>query len=175
MSYILSIVKNDIPSAKKAAWKYLEELPLSREEETPAEFVNLIDKLTKKYPCISTLPDYELHTGVWSDGPLINNALKNIVTIGIARQVNHLVPFVIDTALKMGFAVFDIQMDKIYKPSKKSDKRNVVDTVDYIFDGLEEFMVLNQLKKSRSLKRKLRVVFIECRFIAVNMVLRDIF
>jgi len=85
--------------------------------EPANDFVELIKKFTEKYPCICDLSDDKIDDGVWSDGPLINNAGNDVTTLGVVfSQVENVIPFVIEIANKNGFVVFDGQIDKIFRP-----------------------------------------------------------
>lgn len=117
MSYTVTITRNDIPNDDKQAWDYIETLYAAESEKSSPDFVNLIEKLTEKYPCICDLPDDLVDDGVWSDGPLVNNAGDKITTIGVVySQVENVIPFVIETANRMGFVVFDGQTGSIARP-----------------------------------------------------------
>lgn len=81
------------------------------EEASPA-FAELHRRLTARYPCIC-----DDDAGPWSDGPLINNFGQEIATLGISySRVAEVLPFLIETALAMGFSVVDGQDDKIHRP-----------------------------------------------------------
>ncbi len=117
MSYTVSITRSDIPANDDLAWKQMENLYNNDSGEHAPDFVELINKLKEKYPCICDLPDDEVDNGVWSDGPLVNNAGKDITTLGVVfSQVENVIPFLIKTANQMGFVVFDGQTGIISRP-----------------------------------------------------------
>ncbi|WP_320051677.1 hypothetical protein [uncultured Acetobacteroides sp.] len=118
MSYNISITRNDVPADDKQAWEYVEALYNADSGEPSADFVELIKKLTEKFPCICDLPDDEVDDGVWSDGPLVNNAGDRITVLGVVfSQVENVIPFVIETSNRLGFVVFDYQTETISRPS----------------------------------------------------------
>ena len=134
MSYNLTISRNNISSDDKQAWADLDSL-YEKEDlatEQGQDFLDLIEKLKAKFPCICDLPDDEVDDGVWSDGPLSNNAGKDLTTLGVVwSQVDNAIPFLIKTANEKGFVVFDSQTGIISRPqsktssvAKKSDDSN---------------------------------------------------
>ncbi|HVD96912.1 MAG TPA: hypothetical protein VNB90_01830 [Cytophagaceae bacterium] len=117
MSYILSITKNNIPILDKDAWKFLDELSASNTKEPAKEFINLLNTITQEYPDITTLSEDKADEGVWSDGPLINNARSNVMTLGILpHYAGEVADFIIKAANKQGLIVFDFQLGQIYRP-----------------------------------------------------------
>ncbi len=117
MSYTVSITRNDISPNDQIAWQQVEKLDEQENGESSPDFISLINKLTERYPCICDLPEDDVDEGVWSDGPLIDNAGKNITILAIVySQVDQVLPFLIETANQMGFVVFDYQEEKIYRP-----------------------------------------------------------
>ena len=122
MSYIVSITKSDLPSSDKEAWSYLEELQknyFNTTNESAQIFLDLLSDLTEKYPCICDLPDDKIDDGVWSDGPLKNNAGKEMMSLGVTfSNVNNVIPFLIQKANKLNLTVFDTQTGQIHRPKQ---------------------------------------------------------
>ena len=119
MSYTISITRNDIPKNDKQAWKFLEEIYQTDSGKPSKDFIDLIKRLTKKYPCICDLSEAQVDDGVWSDGPLVNNAGDKITTLGVVySQVENVIPFIIETSNTLGFVVFDRQTGLINRPNK---------------------------------------------------------
>ncbi len=116
MSYNVFITRNDIPQEDSKAWEIINTLDSGEFGNGSIDFKNLILKLTEKYPCICDLSDEELDKCVWSDGPLINNAGKDITVLGICNNIEEVVPFIIKTANGMNFVVFDDQIGAIFRP-----------------------------------------------------------
>lgn len=121
MSYIISITRKDIPKIDKLAWVLLDKLILREKKKKPKQdFLDLIEKLISKYQCISKLSDDDIDNGVWSDGPLINNAGHDITTLGLVdNKVDEVLPFIISMANKNGFVVFDKQTNIIHRTDDK--------------------------------------------------------
>lgn len=124
MSYIVHILPPPVPEDDAAAWEFMLEIAERRPEgEVPQVFHELMDRLTRRYPCICDLPDDDLDDGVWSDGPLRNNATHAITILGISfPHVEKVQPFVVSTANALGLIVFDDQVGKIYRPTKERGK-----------------------------------------------------
>jgi hypothetical protein len=128
MSYTVSITRNDIPRDDKQAWKFMKELYNNDNGQPSKDFVDLIKKLTEQYPCICDLPHDKVDDGVWSDGPLIDNAGDKITTLGVVySQVENVIPFVIETSNNLGFVVFDGQTGLISRPDKNTTPNNKPD------------------------------------------------
>lgn len=119
MSYNVTISRNNISTDNKQAWVNLDML-YEKEDmatEQAADFLALIEKLKEKFPCICDLPKDKVDDGVWSDGPLSNNAGKDLTTLGVVfSQVDNVIPFLIKTANENGFVVFDPQTSIISRP-----------------------------------------------------------
>lgn len=93
MSYNVAICIQPIPSDDKSAWLALDGL-IDAEGAVPLVFKQLHDQLTRKYPCICTLSDEEVDSGVWSDGPLWNNFGHRAAVLGIVySRVEEVLPF----------------------------------------------------------------------------------
>lgn len=123
MSYTISITGNDVPKDDKLAWKYMEDLYNNDSGKASEEFIELIKKLTEKYPCICDLPDDKIDDGVWSDGPLVNNAGDKITTLGVVfSQVENVIHFIIETSNNLGFVVFDGQSGIIHRPRQNEEQ-----------------------------------------------------
>ena len=76
---------------------------------TPA-IVRYVEAVTAKYPCICTLDDDSVDDGVWSDGPLINNARGRLFYFGIVgSRFREVAPFAVSVAHEMGLVCFDPQ------------------------------------------------------------------
>ena len=119
MSFTVSIVVPPVPASGKAAWAALGGI-LERRQAGPRspEFQALYDQLVARYPCICTLADDD-DSGVWSDGPLIDNFEHGVAVIGIRYDhVDKVLPFLVRTATDLGFVVFDDQNGKIHRPQK---------------------------------------------------------
>jgi len=115
MSYNILLTRNTIPADDNQAWKYLWELKEKENRVKAADFLALIEKFKLKYPCICDLEDPD--AGIWSDGPLSNNAGENVTTLGlIYPAVEEALPFLIQTANENGFVVFDDQVGEIFRP-----------------------------------------------------------
>ena len=122
MSYNITLTRNTVPSDNNKAWKYWEELQKQETDEQSEDFLDLIEKFKKKFPCICDLPDDEIDNGVWSDGPLSNNAGKNLTTLGIVfSAVENVMPFLVETANENNFVVFDHQSGKIFRPKSTAN------------------------------------------------------
>jgi hypothetical protein len=81
----------------------------SNEAPSPAirEFVAAI---TTDHPDLTDLPDDEIDEGVWSDGPLINNARGPFFYFGIVwSRAEDVAPTVARIAAKRGLVCFDPQ------------------------------------------------------------------
>jgi hypothetical protein len=129
MSYNVTISRNIISPYDDQAWVDLDKLYEKENSATEQgqDFLDLIEKLKEKFPCISDLPDDKIDEGVWSDGPLSGNAGKDLTTLGVVySQVDNAIPFLIKTANECGFVVFDPQTGIISRPpapTSNSDKK----------------------------------------------------
>lgn len=120
MSYTISITRNVVSSNDELAWDELEQICEREESATDhaRDFLIFIESLKLRFPCICDLSDDEIEAkGVWTDGPLSNNAGADLIILGVIfSHVHEVVPFVISMASKVGFVVFDPQEGKIYRP-----------------------------------------------------------
>ena len=122
MSYTVEIVMGEAPQSYERALEICDELAEAQSqrlasngqmfEKPSARMIELHDRLTATYPCITIDPD-----GAWSDGPLINNFGEQLATLGISFSfVGDVVPFLIKTANQMGFWVLDVQDEVLHLP-----------------------------------------------------------
>lgn len=118
MSYNVTISRKNISPDDKQAWAELNKLYEQEDSATEQgqDFLDLIEKLKVKFPCICYLPDDKVDDGIWSDGPLSNNAGKDLTTLGVVfSQVDNAIPFLIKTANDNGFVVFVTSLSKRVK------------------------------------------------------------
>ena len=91
MGFTMAIVIPPVPVDNTEAWARLDGF-CEEKGPTPAVFQELHDRLTAKYPCISTLPDDEIDDAVWSDGPLINNFGRRAAVLENTRRAVEQLP-----------------------------------------------------------------------------------
>ena len=123
MSYTVDIMSAPLPRSYDEAFALRDQRIEERDarigsntgspfEEPSGEMRELHRRLTARFPCICDDPD-----GPWSDGPLINNFGQRAATLGISFSgVAEALPFLIATALEMGFWVLDGQDDVVHLP-----------------------------------------------------------
>lgn len=117
MSYTVTITRNDAPAEDEAAWVWLRACLKQEAGEQADDFLALVERFKAVYPCICDLPDDKADEGVWSDGPLSNNAGNNAATLGMVfSAVDTVLPFLVATSNEAGFTVFDYQTKTIYRP-----------------------------------------------------------
>jgi len=105
-----------IPDEDEKAWQMLDAL-IDAKGEAPEVFRKLHDRLTAKYPCISTLSDDEVDEGVWSGGPLWNDFGHRAAVLGMVySRVAEVLPFLVKTANDLDLVVFDWAGPSIYRP-----------------------------------------------------------
>jgi hypothetical protein len=116
MSYNVAIVIPPVAAADAKAWAELDAL-IEHEGPRPAVFQKLHDKLTAKFPCMSSLPDDQVDDAVWSDGPLIENFQHRAAVLGMSySRVEEVLPFLVEKANDLGLVVFDWGTETIHRP-----------------------------------------------------------
>jgi len=86
------------------------------------KFVALAERLTKRYPCITSrqaeeMPESEL---AWSDGPLDGKTASAVYGLGVRVDLLAEVrPFVVDQAKALGLNVFDPQAGEVFLANSK--------------------------------------------------------
>lgn len=125
MGYLVTITRMPIPNDDHQAWSNLREtLAKAAGTEVPRVYLQLIDRLTSKFSCICDLSNDEVDDGVWTDGPLRNNAGPLVTTLGIVpERVEDVLPFLIETSNGLGLTVFDQQTGRIYRPKKAEGEK----------------------------------------------------
>ena len=123
MSYGVDILSGELPNSYEEALFIRDRETDARDsrlgtgadlgfEAPSAQMLELHRRLTAQHPCIMDDPD-----GPWSDGPLINNFGQRAATLGISfSRLAKVLPFLIATATKMGFWVFDAQDEAVHLP-----------------------------------------------------------
>lgn len=115
LSYAVAIVVPPVSSKDKEAWKQLDVLT-EQEGPAPDVFLDLHDRLTARFPCLSSLSDDEIDDGVWSDGPLWNNFGNKAAVLGMVySRVAEVLPFLIESANSLGLVVFDWTSGAIHR------------------------------------------------------------
>ncbi|CAA6679102.1 MULTISPECIES: hypothetical protein [unclassified Lentimonas] len=126
MSYSLVFARLEIPADDELALRWVKnKFQAHYDDERPPHsiFQRLHDALVDRFPCLSTLPEHERDDAVWVDGPLINNFSHDLAIVAFHfTRVEDVMPFVVETALKVGCTVFDLQGMNVYRP--KHDSRN---------------------------------------------------
>ena len=85
----------------------------------PSERIKaFIAALTERYPDITELPDDEVDDGVWSDGPLVDNASGPIFYFGIVgSRAEDVTEYVAHIAAEHGLVCFDPQSGRCVRGS----------------------------------------------------------
>ncbi len=117
MSFNLAFWVGDAPADDLAAIatfqrQYAEHMRDDRHDPAPALLAFLAD-VTRTFPDLVDLPDDQVDDGVWSDGPLTNNASGPMLYLGIVwSRVDDVVPVLVERARTHGLVVFDPQAGK---------------------------------------------------------------
>ncbi|HEY1692984.1 MAG TPA: hypothetical protein VGG39_12530 [Polyangiaceae bacterium] len=83
-------------------------------KEPPSQAIAaFVAAITSEYPDIVDLPDEKVDDGVWSDGPLLDDASGPLFYFGVVGSfVEDVVPFVTRVAAEQGLVCFDPQEGK---------------------------------------------------------------
>ena len=115
MSYVVTITSLPLPDKDEEAWDRFAEIDEANAGTfgSPGPVIEkLYKQLSERYPCINEAPD-----SPWTDGPLRNNYGRDVAAVGIIySRVAEVLPFVIETATRLGCTVLDGQDDKIHRP-----------------------------------------------------------
>jgi hypothetical protein len=115
MSYTIAVIAPPIPANDAEAWTALDSL-IDQQGPVPTVFRTFHDRLTARYPCLSSLPDDQIDDGVWSDGPLWNNFSHRAAVLGLVySSVEQVLPFLIETATALDLAVFDWATKQVHR------------------------------------------------------------
>lgn len=115
MSYNIAVVVPPLPASDAEAWTILDSL-IEQQGSPSSIFRELHDRLTARYPCLSSLPDDQIDDGVWSDGPLWNNFGHRTAVLGMSySRVDEVLPFLIKTANSLNLAVFDWTTEQVHR------------------------------------------------------------
>jgi hypothetical protein len=116
MSYNVAVVVPPVPAGDAEAWAALDGL-IAQEGPRPDVFQELHDRLTARYPCMSTLPDDEVDDAAWSDGPLLDNFRHRAAVLGLSSsRAEEVLPFLVETAHALGLVVFDWADGNVHRP-----------------------------------------------------------
>jgi hypothetical protein len=117
MSYNVAVVVPPVPADDAEAWAGLNEW-IEQLGPRPGVILELHDRLTARFPCMSAVPDDQIDDTVWSDGPLINNFLHRAAVLGVSYpRVGEVLPFLVETATALGLVVFDWATERVYRPT----------------------------------------------------------
>ena len=87
--------------------------------EAPAapELLAFLDEITKRYPDLMDLDDDHVDDGVWSDGPLTNNATGTLLYLGIvSNRAEEVTSYLVEVAARHGLTAFDPQAQRLLHP-----------------------------------------------------------
>lgn len=88
------------------------ERDFANEPQPHPRFVELADKLLARYPCLTTSVDT-----VWASGPLIDNFGARVGGVDVrSRDLEEVVPFVVESAAELEISVLDPQALQVYRP-----------------------------------------------------------
>ena len=116
MSFVVHIWEYPAPRDSAEAELILETLEGARGPQNP-RFIELAQRLTAEYPCITTLDDAEAEErGVWSDGPLDGITESGVYGLGILSQhIDSVFPFVCDKANELGLNAYEMVSGSIHR------------------------------------------------------------
>ena len=122
MSYCLVFTRSEIPEDDHDALGWIKsQFEAYHSDHRPAHpmFQKLHDALTSRFPCICDLEEHEQGEGAWVDGPLIKNFSHDLAIVAFHfTRIEDVMPFVVETAMKVGCAVFDLQGMVVYRPEQ---------------------------------------------------------
>lgn len=109
-----------IPENDEEAWDEFDDREETNEDsEMPPhpKMVELIKKLTEKYPCVTKVPESEIENVIWADGPLENNIIGDLAIFAVAfSKIEESFDHVVETAKSLGIVCYDPQEEVIYRP-----------------------------------------------------------
>ena len=110
MSYVLHIwpqpADKPVPRSVPELDKLVTQLTESKLPQPDPRFVELAQRLTSRYPCLTKAPE----DSVWSDGPLDGRTSQGAYALGVqTAYLPEVVPFVVETARALGLNVYDMQ------------------------------------------------------------------
>jgi hypothetical protein len=118
MSFNVAVVCSPVAVDDRRAWDQLDE-QVQAPGEPDFRLTDFISALTMRYPCICELADEEVDEGVWSDGPLHRNAGNRAAVLGIVySKVYEVLPYLLETADRLGLTVFDFQNHTIHRSGR---------------------------------------------------------
>jgi hypothetical protein len=118
MSYNIAVLSGSIDNRDAIAWQGIDGI-LAMTGEPSSELRSFYDRITARYPCLSTLDEAELDSdkAAWSDGSLLNNFGPVGALLPIrGSRAEVVLPFVIDTARAFGLFAFDWSTHLIHRP-----------------------------------------------------------
>ena len=119
MSYDVAVVIPPIPDHDAEAWtEFNATIEADQQGRAPAVFRKLHDRLIKRFPCLSSLPDDKVDESVWSSWPFWTNFGKRVGILNMVySRVEEALPFIIETATSLGLPVFDMSVDQLHRPN----------------------------------------------------------
>ena len=108
------------PADDAAVWADFDTRSDAWEATRPAPLpalVELLERMTSRFPCVSTLREDQLDGAVWADGPVADGLMHDtaILTLADARAAAVL-PVVREVAKALGLAIYDPQTEQVWRP-----------------------------------------------------------
>jgi len=120
MSHLLMVSLLPVPADDAEVWGDFDARSEAFEQHGQPPhplLLKLVDQLTTRRPCISTLREDQLENSIWADGPLLDNLMHDVAILTVVpAKVATAVPFIRDTALALGLAVYDPQSEQVWRP-----------------------------------------------------------
>lgn len=120
MSYVVSVWEQPAgtppPASIEEAVQLVDRLCDGQPGQNP-KFILLAQRLTRRYPCITTLDEDEIpqEQWAWSDGPLDGKTDDAVLNLGLTSDMaDEVQPFVAVTANALGLNVLDPQGGDVY-------------------------------------------------------------
>ena len=120
MSHLLMISALPVPADDAEVWGDFDARSEAFEEHGKSPLpalLELIERLTTRHPCISSLREDQFESAVWADGPLVDGLMHDVAVLTIVpSRVATVVPLVRDVAKALNLAVYDPQAEQVWRP-----------------------------------------------------------
>lgn len=113
--YTVVVATPPIAADDEEAWSELETL-IASDGPVPRVFLEFLERMTARFPCLTELEEGRLADGVWSDAPLRNSLGHRASVFRIASRQKEVVRCMVEEAQALGLCVLNQASYTIYRP-----------------------------------------------------------
>jgi len=116
MTYIVQVWEGHSPASVEEAERIHRQLAGQQMPQNP-KFIELAQRLTQRFPCMSTMDEDDAEDAVWTDAPLDGRTPHPCYGLGIRTEaLTEVMPLLVAEARALDLVVYDMQAACVHLP-----------------------------------------------------------